>query len=85
LGDHVSVESIIHSDAVNRAVRTFWQGIGFDAATAIGAGTLILVNNVPVESEVFWQSIGVLVLKSVVVSAASYLARLKLAPKTTDV
>lgn len=85
MGNHVSVEALIHSDALNRAARTFWQGIGFDAATAIGAGTLILVNNVPVESGIFWQSMGVLVLKSVVVSAASYLARLKLAPKGSDV
>ena len=85
MGDHVSVESIIHSDALNRAARTLWQGIGFDAVTTIGAGTLVLVNDIPVDSGLFWQSVGFLVLKSFVVSAASYAARLKLTPKGSDV
>ena len=51
---------------------------------AIGAGALLLVNDIPVESELFWTSVGVLVLKSVVTSAASYLVRLKVAPKQTE-
>ena len=82
MAEHVNTESrIVHSDALNRALRTLWQGVGVDAALAIGTGTLLLVNQVPVDSDVFWGSLGVLVLKSVLVSGASYLTRLKLAPK----
>jgi hypothetical protein len=81
MGDHVNEQSLIRADALNRALRTLWQGVGFDAAVAIGAGALILVKDVPVESGIFWESLGFLVVKSVVVSAASYMARLKLAPK----
>jgi hypothetical protein len=82
MGEHVNDQALIKADALNRAVRTLWQGFGFDAVAAIGAGTLILANDIPVESALFWQSFGALALKSVVVSAASYMARLKLAPKT---
>jgi hypothetical protein len=85
LADHVTTESLVHADALNRAARTLWQGIGVDAATAIGAGALLLINDVPVESELFWSSIGVLVLKSVVTSFASYLVRLKVTPKQADI
>jgi hypothetical protein len=81
LGDHVSTDSLIHADAVNRGLRTLWTGFGVDAATAIGAGVLLLVNEVDVNSELFWTSAGVLVLKSVVTALASYLVRLKVAPK----
>jgi len=81
MGNHVDTQTLIHADALNRAVRTLWQGIGVDAATAIGAGTLILVADLGVDSELFWTGLGVLVLKSVVVSGASYLTRLKVEPK----
>lgn len=81
MGDHVSTESLVRADALNRALRTLWTGFGVDAATAIGAGTLLLVNEVDVNSELFWSSIGVLALKSIVTSFASYLVRLKVAPK----
>jgi hypothetical protein len=81
LGDHVSTDSLIHADALNRAARTLWVGFGIDAATAIGSGALLLLNEVDVNSELFWTSMGVLVLKSVVMSLASYLVRLKVAPK----
>lgn len=82
MGDHVNEQSLIHSDALNRAARTLYQGVGVDAAIAIGAGALILINDVDVSSGIFWESLGFLILKSFLVSGASYLARLKLAPKS---
>lgn len=85
MGAHVTTESLIHSDALNRAARTLWTGFGVDAAVAIGAGTLLLVNDVPVDSHLFWSSIGVLALKSVVTSFASYLVRLKVTPKQAEI
>ena len=66
MADHVTTESLIHADALNRAARTLWTGIGVDAATAMGAGALVLVYDVPVDSQVFWTCIGLLVFKSVV-------------------
>ena len=85
MADHVSTEyTLIHKDAVERALRTLWQGVGVDAAIAIGAGTLILVNETPVNSGLFWSSLGIMVTKSVIVAAASYLARLKITPKQSS-
>lgn len=81
MGDHSSTDSLIQADALNRGLRTLWTGFGVDAATAIGAGALLLVNEVDVNSELFWTSMGVLALKSVVTAFASYLVRLKVAPK----
>lgn len=82
---HVNEEkSIVQADALERALRTLWQGVGVDAAVAIGSGTLILVQDLPVDSGLFWGSVGVLVVKSIVTAAASYLVRLKLAPKQAE-
>jgi hypothetical protein len=83
MGDHSFTQSPVHADAVNRALRTLWTGFGVDAATAIGAGTLLLVNEVDVNSELFWTSMGVLALKSIVTSFASYLVRLNITPKAS--
>lgn len=77
------VTPTIQADALNRALRTLWTGFGVDAATAIGAGILLLLNSVDVNSGVFWSAAGVLVLKSIVTAFASYLVRLKIAPKVS--
>lgn len=78
MSDHVD---LIQKDALDRALRTLWTGIGVDAVAAIGAGTLTLVNGGDVTSPLFWSAIGALVIKSVVTSAASYAVRLKVAPR----
>ena len=77
MADHVD---LIKKDALDRAVRTLWTGIGVDAAVAIGAGTLIVLQDGDVLSPAFWTTIGALVVKSVTQSAASYLVRLKVTP-----
>jgi len=81
MSDHVATETLIRADALNRALRTLWTGFGVDAAVAIGAGTLTLASGGDVMTPLFWSSIGALAVKSVVTSAASYLVRLKVAPK----
>ncbi|POH58931.1 hypothetical protein [Arthrobacter glacialis] len=69
------------ADAIQRALRTLWQGFGTDALIAIGAGLMLLLNSGDVLSPVFWGAVGVLVIKSVLVALASYLQRLGKAPK----
>lgn len=72
MGDHVATQS-----PKAQALQTLWTGFGIDAAVAIGAGTLILINDGDVMSPVFWTSMGGLVVKSILTSGASYLVRLK--------
>jgi hypothetical protein len=67
-------------DAVNRAWRTFYVAIGFDAALLIGAGLTDLLSTADVTSQAFWIAFGIVVVKSVLISFASYLLRLKKAP-----
>lgn len=69
------------ADAAQRALRTLWQGFGTDALIAIGAGLVLLLDGGDVLSPVFWGAFGVLIIKSVLVALASYLQRLKSAPK----
>lgn len=75
------VASVDKADAIQRAVRTLWQGFGLDAAGAIGVGLLLLLNDGDVTSPLFWGAVGVLVLKSLLMSLAAYLQRLRKAPK----
>lgn len=71
----------VKADALNRASRTLWQGIGIDAGVAVGLGAAVLLETGDVTSPIFWGTLGVLVVKSVLTSAASYLTRLRSAPK----
>ena len=68
------------ADAVQRALRTLWQGFGTDALIAIGAGLVLLLDGGDVLSPVFWGAVGVLIIKSVLVALASYLQRLRKEP-----
>lgn len=75
------VASVDQADAWQRALRTLWQGIGTDALVAIGAGMVLLLDGGDVTSPLFWGAFGVLIIKSVLVALASYLQRLRKAPK----
>lgn len=68
------------ADALQRAIRTLWQGFGIDALIAIGVGLTLLLDGGDVLSPVFWGGVLVLVVKSLLVSLASYLQRLRKAP-----
>jgi len=78
MADHAAFT--IKADALQRALRTLWQGFGVDALIAIGVGLTLLLDGGDVLSPVFWGGVGVLVIKSALVSLASYLARLRKAP-----
>lgn len=69
------------ADAIQRALRTLWQGFGTDALIAIGGGLMLLLQGGDVLSPVFWLAVCVLIIKSVLVALASYLQRLRKAPK----
>lgn len=75
---------VTKADALQRAVRTLWQGFGTDALVAIGAGLVLLLGDVEVTSTAFWAALGVLILKSFLTALASYLQRLKSAPKPVE-
>jgi hypothetical protein len=79
------VQETKYSDALNRAWRSFQQNILIDAMVAVGAGLTILIGEADVTSATFWSAVGVLVLKSVLVSTASYLHRLKSDPNSGTV
>lgn len=72
--------TVTKADALQRALRTLWQGFGIDALIAIGAGLLLLLDGGDVLSPVFWGGVLVLIIKSLLVSLASYLQRLRKAP-----
>lgn len=77
----VVADAATKADAWNRAGRTLWQGIGVDACVAVGLGSAVLLETGDVTSPLFWGTLGVLVVKSFLTSGASYLTRLKVAPK----
>lgn len=71
----------VSADGLERAVRTLWQGFIVDALAAIGLGLGTLLATGDLTSRLFWSALGLLVLKSLLTSLASYLARLSHAPK----
>lgn len=79
MGDHTLTND--KADALIRAGRTLWTSVGVDAAVAIGAGTLLLLDGGDPTNPVFWGALGALVVRSVVTSVATYFARLKVTPK----
>lgn len=71
----------IMPDAVERAFRTLWQGFIVDGLSVAGAGLVILLADGDLSSPLFWSAAGLMVAKSLAVSFASFLARLKSTPK----
>lgn len=69
------------ADALDRAWRTFKQGILIDAAAATGTGVLALMGEIDPTEPKFWALAGAIALRSFVAAGASYLHRLKTAPK----
>jgi hypothetical protein len=70
-----------YADALDRAWRTFKQGILIDALGAIGTGVLVLMEKVDPTEPAFWNLVGAIVLRSFAAAAASFLHRLKTEPK----
>jgi hypothetical protein len=68
-------------DAIERALRTLWQGFIVDGLSTAGAGLIILLADGDLMSPLFWSAAGLMVAKSLLVSFASFLSRLKSTPK----
>lgn len=82
MADHAAVASnATFLDALDRAWRTMWQGFILDGLTVAGAGLVVLVKDGDLTSPVFWSAAGLMVAKSLAMSLASFLARLKVDPK----
>ena len=69
-------------DALDRAWRTLWQGFIVDGLATAGGGLVVLLADGDITSPVFWGTVGLLFAKSLAMSFASFLARLKVEPKT---
>lgn len=82
MADHLG-QPAVRADALERAWRTLWQGFLVDALIAIGTGLTLMVQDADLTSPQFWAGVGLLVGKSLLVSVASYLARLRVAPTSS--
>lgn len=67
----------VRSDAQARALNTLWQGVGVDAVAMIGLGMTDLMSTADITSGIFWGALGILVVKSLLTSAATFLVRMK--------
>lgn len=78
-GTTVTGHDLVIASARNRSWRTFLQGLGLDIIFALVAlvGTL---GNVDFFSTAGWTMLGILVVKTVIQTAVSYVARVKIAP-----
>lgn len=79
MADHAAPSVI--PDALERALRTLWQGFLVDGLSIAGTGLLLLLADADLTSPLFWQAAGLLLAKSILTSFASFLARLKSTPK----
>lgn len=82
MADHAAVASNAKFlDALDRAWRTLWQGFILDGLTMAGAGLVVLTKDGDLTSPTFWSAAGLMVAKSLAMSLASFLARLRVDPK----
>lgn len=83
MGDHEAVQSNAKFlDALDRAWRTLWQGFIVDGLSTAGIGLTMMLADADLTSPLFWGAVGLLFAKSLAMSFASFLARLKVDPKT---
>lgn len=78
----VQAPQIVESDARNRAVRTFLQGLGLDVAVAV---VVVLASFILVDVQwtaTYWLALGLALSKTVVQSIVAYFVR-KLVPPAT--
>lgn len=79
---HLADSTPVLADAKDRAWRTAVQNFSVDAAAAAGTGLYSALQDGDPFTGLFWSVLGMSVAKSVLLIAASYLMRLKVAPVT---
>lgn len=79
IGTTLSGTELAIASARNRSWRTFLQGMGLDVVFALVAivGTL---GNINFFSKAGWVTLGILVVKTIIQTVVSYVARVKIAP-----
>jgi len=82
MADHAAPSVI--PDAMERALRTLWQGFIVDGLTVSGTGLLIMLGEGNLDDPLFWSAAGLMVAKSFLVAFASFLSRLKSTPKESS-
>lgn len=70
------------ADAINRAWRTFVQGLFLDVVVAVVMVASVAVSDGVEWTSTYWLALAGLVAKTVVTSLVSYLARTLVPPKT---
>jgi len=72
--------TLVRSDALVRALRTFWQGFSVDLAVAAVAVLVPLLSDVRFTGA--WAAaLGAALLKTITTAIASYVARIKIPPR----
>jgi hypothetical protein len=77
MGDHAAAPHP-YVEALARAWKVLYKGVILDAAVTIGLGLLLLLPDGDVLAPGFWVAVGTLVVRSLGVSLAKFLAQLKL-------
>ncbi len=86
MADHEALPSNFRFiDALDRAWRTFYTLVGVDLLFAIGTGLTQLVNEGDPFTGAFWSTLLILVVKSILAAAASFLLRYAKQPKVAQV
>jgi hypothetical protein len=68
-------------DARNRALRTFWQGVGTDVAASAALAIVPTLSGADFAwTGAYWAAVGLLAAKTAILTAVSYIARLKAPP-----
>lgn len=73
------------ASAKNRSLRTFLQGLGFDILFALVSVIALSLNDFNFLDGAAWATLGILVLKTIIQTAVSYVARLKITPRYESV
>ena len=71
----------VKNDAFERSWRTLLQQLGIDVAVALVTVLLPFITTLDSNSEIQWSVIGLMVLKTILSTAAAYVFRLYSAPK----
>jgi hypothetical protein len=81
LADSTAARRFNLADAINRALRTLWNGVGWDIAIAVSFALSATIGGME-WTTAWWSALGTALFKTIVMTITSYIARRKAAPKT---
>ena len=82
MGDHEAAPRglSVYADALQRAVRTWWQAVSGVVAVSVGTALVELLRGADVLTWDFWVSVIRMALVAVIAATAAYWARFKKPP-----